>query len=238
MTLILALVCKDGVVVAADSQGTTVTVGAAMRTEETKLYRLNTAPVVVGCAGAVGVAQNIGTALLGMKKATYTKPISNSRSKFRTTISQVLKLAEQNYVPIDKAVGPPVCDTLIAGYTDGEAWLLEVNRNAGDEQHEQRGFCALGSGGPYAHYACGSMRHRAVQELGMREAQVLAFRTIDTAIDVSAFGLGGPVQMWVIDGKGARPVDDGDLKVLATTANLWKAMETESLVEAVQAQQQ
>jgi hypothetical protein len=179
------------------------------------------------------VAQNVRAALEAMKRDVHVKSIAQSRSKYRTAVSRVLKLAEQDYVPIDKAIGPPACDTLICGYTDGVPWLLEINCNGGDEQHEQRGFCALGSGGPFAHYACASLQHHAVRDLGMMAAQVLAYRTIETAIEVAAFGLGGPVQMWLIDAEGARSVTDGDLEVIGHTANLWKAMEAESLAGAV-----
>jgi hypothetical protein len=206
-----------------------------MRTLEDKLYQLHDAPVVVGCSGAVGVAQNVRTALEGMKRDVLVTPIAKSKGKFQTTISKVLKIAEQNYVPIDKAIGPPVCDTLISGYTGGESWLVEVDRNGGVEQHEQRGFCALGSGGPFAHFACASMQHHAVRELGARGAQVLAYRTIDTAIAVAAFGLGPPVQMWVIDADGARRVEDDELQVISHTADVWKAMEAEALAGVVQA---
>lgn len=239
MTLILGLACQDGVVVAADSQGTTTGMGQPpMRTFEDKLYQLHKARIVVGCAGAVGVAQNVRAALEGMKRAVLEKPIADSRIKFQTTISNVLRLANQNYVEIDKTIGPPICDTLIAGYMDGKACLLEVEPNGGAEQHEQRGFCALGGGHPYAHFACASMQHHAVRELGMEAAQVLAYRTIETAIDVAAYGLGGPVQMWVIDSRGARKLEGATLNVIRDTANTWKTLEKEFLAEAIERQSQ
>lgn len=209
-----------------------------MRTLEDKLYQLHDAPVVVGCSGAVGVAQNVRTTLEGMKKDVLKKSVADLRVKFRTRISKVLKIAKQSYVEIDKTMGAPVCDTLVAGYADGEACLLEVSRNGGDEQHEQRGFCALGSGGPFAHFACASMQHHAVRELGMQAAQVLAYRTIETAIEVAAFGLGGSVQMWIIDSSGARKVEGAELRVIKHTANTWKKLETEFLAQAIERQAQ
>lgn len=237
MTLILGLACQDGVVMAADSQGTTAGMGQPpMRTVEEKLYQLHEAPVVVGCSGAVGVAQNIRTALEGMKKDVVKKPVANARSNYRSTISKVLKVAQQSHVDIDKTMGPPLCDTLIAGYAAGAACLLEVNRNGGDEQHEHRGFCALGGGGPFAHFACASMQHHAVRELGMRAALALAYRTIETAIEVAAYGLGGPVQLWVIDSDGARKVEGRALDVVRDTANTWKKLETEFLASAIELQ--
>ena len=223
---------------AADSQATFgVGKPQPLRTTEEKLWQVGDAPVVAGISGHVGMAQNVKASLASIPSTELSGRIAKLRPILRNHVVEVLRDAKQSYVPIHQSGGEPICETVIAGYTVGAPWILEINCNGLDEQHEHRGFLALGSGEAFAHFACAAMRHHAVRELGIFHAQVLAFRTIETAIKVAAFGLGPPIQMWTIDDKhGACRVDKDKDTIISHTSEIWKSMETESLVEAVQVQ--
>jgi len=191
--------------------------------------------VVFGVSGQVGMAQKVKAELERIHSNVVSGPIAQSRPTFKKFVFKVLKDAAEHFVPIDATGGKPVCNTVIAGYTDNTPWILEINCNGLDEQHEHRGFLALGTGEAFAHFGCASMQHHAVREMGIRAAQVLALRTIATAIEVAAVGLGPPVQMWVIDANGARQMNEEELKVISDAADLWKGLETEFLTEAIAA---
>lgn len=233
MTLILALACKDGVVVAADSQATFTGSTPQVRVPEQKLWQIRDAPVVFGVSGQVGMAQKVKAELERIHFNVLAGPIAQSRPIFKNFVFKVLKDAAEHFVWIDQTGGKPVCNTVIAGYTGDTPWILEINCNGLDEQHEHRGFLALGSGEAFAHFACASMQHHAVRQMGMRAAQVLAYRTIATAIEVAGEGLGLPVQMWVIDSNGARALDEGELEIISDTVDTWKELETEFLAQAM-----
>lgn len=236
MTLILALACAEGIVVAADRQATFASAGQPTRVTEDKLWQLGDAPVVVGFSGVVGIAQNINAALDKPPKKYQKQSIVKSRGEFNKRISKVLKDAQRHFVRIDPKAGEPECDTLIAGYTEGEPWILEINRNGIAEQHEHRGFHAIGSGEVFARFACAFMYEKEVRNLGLFPAQALAYRTIATAIDVAAWGLGGPIQMWVVDSKDVCRMDERQLQAVRDAVELWKKNERESLIEVVQPQ--
>ena len=235
MTLILALACRDAVVVAADSQATFISPGQPLRATEEKLWQVGEAPVVAGVSGHVGMAQKIRDNLGRVPPSVLQDRIARARPILRNHVCEVLTDAREHFVQAHPSGGDLNTNTIVAGYTVGSPWILEITCNGLDEQHEHRGFMALGSGDAFAHFACASMQHHAVRELGAWAAQVLAYRTIDTAIEVAAIGLGPPVQMWVIDRGGARRVHDDELLVISHTADLWKATEAEALAEVVQA---
>jgi len=238
MTLILALACKDGVVIAADSQATFTGSTPRVRVPEQKLWQIRHAPIVFGVSGQVGMAQKVKTELERIHSNVLSGPIAESRPTFKKFVFKVLKDATEHFVPIDATGGKPICNTIIAGYTDDAPWILEINCNGLDEQHEHRGFFALGSGEAFAHFACASMQHHAVRQMGMRAAQVLAYRTIQTAIEIAAEGLGPPVQMWVIDSSGARALDKGELEIISDTVDTWRELETEFLAQAMRPEEE
>jgi 20S proteasome alpha/beta subunit len=233
MTLILALACSDAVVVAADSQATFTGGGQPLRATEDKLWQVKDAPVVAGVSGHVGTAQKIRQSLAKIHDNVLRGPITAARPILRDHVCKALNDTKDHFIQAHPSGGDLITNTVICGYTVDSPWILEITCNGLDEQHEHRGFMALGSGESFAHFACASMQHHAVRELGAKAAQVLAYRTIDTAIEVAAYGLGGPVQMWLIDANGARAVTEADLQVIGHTANLWKATEAEFLQGAV-----
>jgi len=234
MTLILALACSDGIVIAADSQATFRGTTQPLRLPEQKLWQIRDTAVVFGISGQVGMAQTIKQELERIASGVLRGPIRVSRPILHKHVCDVLREAHERHVPIDpQRGGSPIADTVIVGYAEGTPWILEISRNGLAEQHEHRGFLALGSGEAFAHFACAAMQHHAVRELGIGAAQVLAQRTIATAIEVAGFGLGPPVQMWVIDANGARQMGEDELEAISDTADLGKEVEREFLAEAM-----
>jgi len=230
MTLVLALACKDGLVVASDSQATFPMATQHVRLEEEKLFQLSSAPIVWGGSGQIGMQQDIAIALRDLKKDDLKKSIEKLRFQLANKVRPVLKQAKEQYIEIDPRVSRPVAHTLICGHTDGRFWILEIDPNGMVEQHEHRGFAAIGSAAEFAYYAYVSLKHHDVPQRRLCEGQVLAYRTIWTAIQVTAYGLAEPVRMWIINKDGAFRVSEGDMTVIGHAVDLCKKKEVEDLI--------
>jgi hypothetical protein len=75
------------------------------------------------------------------------------------------------------------------------------------------------------------MRHYATEDLTLEKGLKLAYRTIQTTIDVSPAGVGPPVQMAVCDASGARILDSDEINEIALAVDGWKVLERETLTE-------
>lgn len=236
MTLIVGLNCADGLVIASDSQATFLIPGQPVSQTETKLWQVRDTPIIWGVSGHVGLQQKIGLELEAMDPGLLGQSISRLRPRLVRVIVPILKQAAADFVnlPSPERVPPSCADLLICGYTAGERWILEIERGGADEQHEHRGMCAIGSGSALAYYAMESLRHHDVAQRNVFHGQVIAYRVLDAAIRAAAFGLGPPVQMWVITDKGAEQLSEVRLREIEHTVGLWKHIEVETLAQTLE----
>lgn len=229
MTLIVALRCKDGVVIASDSQATFTQLGQPAKMPTQKLFALGKY-AAWGTAGDVGLQQKIADTL-----AAYPAPgiwqndVAEIREKFKEVVLPVMKKAWSEYIPAAQGLPVPTAHIVAAGFTKQRPWILEIDPNGTDTLHDSFGFCAIGSGGLFAHHAVVDIRHHSVQEQSTFYGEVLAHRVVSSAIDCAAFGLGGPVQMWALTAKGAEELDSARLKEVEDSVALWKELEIETL---------
>jgi hypothetical protein len=95
--------------------------------------------------------------------------------------------------------------------------------------HTEHRFYAVGSGGEFASVAHGLMSHYISDDLTLEHGKLLAYRTIDTTINVSSSGVGPPVQIAICDNNGPRILDDDEIKAVSTAVDRWKELEVETL---------
>ena len=231
MTLIVGLCCADGLVVASDSQATASTSGQPTRHSTQKLFPLGDS-IVWGAAGYEGVMQRIRQELDKLTKAEpaqLKKPISALRARLVKTVVPVIKEVSGNYVPVGGRELPPLANVLFCGHTDGKPWILEIPSEGIDQQHEESGFCAVGSGDIFAHFAYNALRHHGIRQRTVDQATWLAYRLLDDAIEVAGYGLGPPIQMWLIRDGTAKRLSDEEIKGIRDGVQLWKSAEAETL---------
>lgn len=58
---------------------------------------------------------------------------------------------------------------------------------------------------------------------------MLAYRTIDTTIEVSSHGVGPPVQIAVCDDNGTHVLTDEEISQIGTAVDRWKVLEADTL---------
>ena len=64
------------------------------------------------------------------------------------------------------------------------------------------------------------------------ESRLIAYRVIDAAIQTSASGVGGQIQMWYVDAVGAHKADDGEITEIQSLVGGWQDEEGKVLDRA------
>lgn len=239
MTLILALACADGIVMASDGQATFSTTGQPVRQPMQKIHSLASCVLWAG-AGDVGLLQKIGYALESLEATKLTLPIKGLRPMLFNTVRPVILEAVQAFIPVGPNPQPAMADVLFCGYSGDDPWILEITHTASDVQHEEIGFAAIGSADIFPYFALTSLAHYGVRQRSTAEGQLIAYRVLDDAINTAAYGIGTPIQISVVDRPSdaaqpgrARPLSIDELRALQEAVTGWKKTETDSLAETL-----
>lgn len=239
MTVAIGLVCKDGVLVAADSMGSEVSIATVSR----KVRPFAKAPCIWTASGSVYVMEE---AIPELHKLDSNGPDSSPlscltapdlgalRNQLKNAIHKSMKTAYASALsatPLPAGLVPPAFATtfLMLGYAQGTPWFLEFAPDGQINWHTESGYYATGSGGPFATVALGLMQHYVKSELSLEDGKLLAFRTIQTTIEVSSGGVGPPVQIAVCDDSGPRVLGDAEMNAVADSVERWKTLESDSL---------
>lgn len=180
-TTILGIVCKDGVVMAADRQ---VTAGhIAMRKDEKKVFTINDYLVLSGC-GIAGDIQRVPKILSAELK------LKELRSKSRPTVKNAASLlSNMAYSGIRQpSMIPQQAGFLLAGYNpDGTIELYSIEP-AGSVAEIKDYDANMGSGMPYV--------------LGLLERQYKKGMTIEQGIELAKEALKSSTQRDTASGYG------------------------------------
>ena len=228
MTLIVAAACKDGVVVAADSQ---ITAGQATRFTSKKLRQMGSR-IIWGAAGTVGVTQVIEQSL---EKHDWggagAEPIEELRNKLVDIVNPVQRRMLATWVQLP-GTDPPHAELLFAGYTAGQAWIFGIGRNGSAEIRSQEGFAAIGSGGAFANVALASLAHYDLPNTGVELGSALIYRAMEDIIRTSAHGVDFPIRVGVVTSGNTRLLDQWECDRIARDANYIGELEAEAVRNA------
>lgn len=230
MTLILALVCSDGIVMASDGQTTFFTEAGPMRLPTEKKIQCHKDRFLWGGSGDVGLFQKIGLVLADITDGDLKKHIPKLRPVIRAKVIGEQKAAAGSYLPIEPNKFPkPTAHVLFAGHDDGTSWILEIDPNGTDTQLEDYGFAAVGGG---AHFAYRVLSGFGKHPWSLEAGKIVCYKVIHEAINVAAFGLGHPIQMWELP-KGKKPscLSADDIKGVRDTYGSWVQVQLEELGE-------
>lgn len=236
MTLILTLECADGVILASDSQATIGTNGQPLRGTVEKLY-MPWSNVAWGGSGDTGVLQHVDHALRAnhahadclTKKSAYEireALCATVRNSVKTALSGLIQLPGHEI---------PTTGYLFTGIATDGPFIFEIGADLRDQDHEQAGYSAIGSGDIFPYFALASLAHFNVRQHTVSGANLIAYRIVEDACTAAASGLGLPVQLVEIcrpDGANKaqlRQLSANDLKILADKVTEWKLLESETL---------
>lgn len=216
MTLISALICTDGIVMASDGQSTFPTAAGFMRLPSEKIKKIGER-VLWGGAGDVGLLQKIEITLCNLKPEIWARPIGRLRPDIRAGALGEQKASATTFLPVVKEFPQPTAHVLFAGYDKGTPWILEIDPNGSDTQLEGYGFAAVGSG---AHFVYGVLSGFGKHTWTLETGKILSYKIIHEAINVAAFGLGPPLQMWELP-KGGAPTPVANIAGIRDAYESW-----------------
>jgi proteasome beta subunit len=228
MTLVLALRCRDGVVLASDGQATTDAAGQPTRQPVRKLFGAG-GRVAWGAAGSIGLQQSLADALAEHEHdivAAKTPP--RLRRQLTDLVLPIQQRALRDFVA-QPGSQPPDLACIFCWYDTSGAGILSVPRTGSDHQLHDR-HAAVGTGDIFADFAMASVAHLDTLRLSLEQAKMVAYKTVTDAIDVAAIYLGPPIQMYVVTQSGASEVPRTELEGgLADSVEAWKERQRESL---------
>lgn len=226
MTLVLAIRCREGVVLASDGQATTDAAGQPTRLAVQKLFDLR-GRIAWGAAGSVGLQQALAERLADEAENVLAHP--DPRPALADAVIPIQQRALRDFVPHPGAQPPDLACVFCWLDAAGTPRIFSVPRTGSDHQlHE--GHAAVGTGDIFADFAMVSIAHLGTPSLTLEQAKMVALKAIDDAISVAAVYLGPPIQMSVITAAGVRTVPRGEIEgALSDSVDAWKARQRETL---------
>lgn len=226
MTLVLAIRCREGVVLASDGQATTDAAGQPTRQSVQKLFDLG-GRIAWGAAGSVGLQQALAERFAAELEHVVAEP--DPRAALVDAVIPIQQRALRDFVAHPGAHPPDLACVFCWLGADGRPRIFSVPRTGSDHQLHD-GHAAVGTGDIFADFAMVSVAHLGTPDLSLEQAKMVAFKAIADAIDVAAVYLGPPIQMAVVTAAGVRAVPKTEIEGgLSDSVDAWKARQRETL---------
>ncbi len=225
MTLILAIPATDGLIVASDSQ---ITIGE-VRTPGQKIYRLNERCLWAG-AGELALVQRVGEHFGALPQDAH---LANLRDQLAASIKQCVT----ELVQLDFRLQflPPDPERLLQlHYAD--FIFAELGREPELLHISSLGSPRMVPGPALAWWAAAtSFAYALLQKYQGRsltpaKAAILAYKVIEETIEVGAYGLGTPIDVWQITRAGVKQLAAAELADLAVAAHELREKEIQLLI--------
>lgn len=222
MTVVLASVCRDGVVLGSDSQITDKERGMTYPAE--KLHPLGEL-AAWGGSGARSVLVDVERCFNEHSAAILEAPDIG-----RALQEQVIPILRRHYdtfipdVPGEEGGGTPSAYVMAAGWRDGEPWIVEITPAGMIGHYADIGFHAIGSGAPMAQQAGSLLSHFHFADRSMRFGCAALLRVLQ-ALDLTSASVGEPFSLCRIDAKGAWRLSDEDIEQVGEDVRRWEKAE-------------
>lgn len=222
MTVVLAVKCADGVVMAADSQVTDSARGMSYPAQKLHAFGTHAAWGGSGARSVLGELQEIF--------AEDAVAILDSRDVSRELQERVLPVLKHHYdnfieeIPGEETAGTPSAYVLAAGYAHDDPFIIEVNPNAMVSHHEEVGFHAIGSGAPMAQQAGALLAHFRMTERPVEYGVLAAVRVID-ALALTSPSVGAEVDVARIVPEGATHLEPDEVEEVREQVKRWTEQE-------------
>ncbi|KIE57798.1 hypothetical protein A946_11245 [Methylacidiphilum kamchatkense Kam1] len=222
MTLILVLPAQDGIVMASDGQ---ITLGM-VRWPGQKIQRLNNR-CIWAASGELALIQLV-------EERLRTLPLDAPIPQLRNSICQITRQCVTELLQLDFRTGflpkdPNLLlqllqlhpgDFVFAEVTPSPG-VLHVLLNGTAEWITDRPF-ASGSGDMFAYALLQKYQGLA---LDVRRASLLAYKVLEEAIAVGAYGLGPPIDLWQVTSGGIKQLGESERAALEDAARVLREEE-------------
>jgi len=207
MTLIIALKCKDGIVMASDGQATGFSTGGPIRQKIQKIFKL-TDNILFGASGSVGTVQKSKEIFERFAQQLNNKFDLDIRDQIRQSLFQIMKNEFDRHKAFHgKSEGAPLADILICiKLKNGNCKIWHITPDCAEEFLDELGYGCSGIGDTFAYTL---LKNYYSPEMDIERGKLVAYRVIKEAIEIGAFGLGEPIDIWTLN------KETGEIKELA-----------------------
>jgi 20S proteasome alpha/beta subunit len=240
VTLIAAMCCDSGVVIASDSKGTEASTGNLAVDQSyliQKLFTLGT-HFAWGATGSAGISERLDAALTADYRGSqglYARATPQVQDRFRQVARDVVKHEIESIpMPLQQAlaIGAFPRNTFVfVGWLNNGPFICEVTWDAQLSYYTQRGFHATGSAGLAALSTYAMLEHQDLRNASLEMVRVALYRVADTCIRSCAGAVGPPIQMIEVTQHSAKLLTSEELKATADTVTLWEGAEHAALRE-------
>lgn len=226
MTVVLAIKCANGIVLASDSQITDP--GRGLSYPAQKLHPLG-GHAAWGGSGSRAVLYDIEQIFHDEAEA-----VMEAKNVGHALQAKVLPVFKHHYdsfipqVPGQEKAGTPATYILAAGYVGDEPFIIDLDPNGLLGHHEVTGFQAIGSGAPMAQQAHALLAHFRMTERDLDYGVVGALRVLD-ALDASSPSVGGPMDICRLTPEGAHHLSPDEVEDVRRQVNRWVDLEQKAL---------
>ena len=222
MTVVLATVCRDGVVLGSDSQITDK--GRGMTYPAEKLHPLGK----LAAWGGSGARSELTDVERSFNETTTA--ILEAPDIGRALQGLVLPILRHHYdtfipdVPGDEGGGTPSAYVMAAGWRNGEPWILEITPSGMIGHYADIGFHAIGSGAAMAQQAGSLLSHFHLSERSVRFGCAAVLRVL-RALDLTSASVGKPFSLCRIDAEGAHHLSEEEIEEVSDVVRRWEDAE-------------
>ncbi|CAN5219029.1 hypothetical protein BH24ACT10_BH24ACT10_16590 [soil metagenome] len=226
MTVVVSVVCSDGVVIGADTQITDSDRGMSYPGQKLQEMGRHAA---WGGSGARAVLTDLEKIFGEEAEAICAAPDVGRALQERTL--PVLKHHYENFIPDvpgEELKGGPSAWVHAVGWTDGGPWIVEITPSGMVGRYEDIGFHAVGSGAPMAQQAGALLSHVDLVERSVRHGVVGIVRVID-ALRVSSPSVGLEIDVCTLTESGAHHLTDREIEAARKDVRRWRDLERRAL---------
>jgi 20S proteasome alpha/beta subunit len=226
MTVVLAIRCVNGIVLASDSQITDP--GRGLSYPAQKLHPLGE-HAAWGGSGSRAALYDIEQVFNDEADAIIEE--KNLGHALQARVLPILKHHYENFiseVPGQEAAGTPATYILAAGYAGEVPFIVDLDPNGLVAHHEETGFQAIGSGAPMAQQAHALLSHFRMTEREIDYGVVAALRVLD-ALDATSPSVGGPMDLCRITPDGAHHLSPKEVDGIRRQVGRWVELEHQAL---------
>ncbi len=227
MTLIVALGCKDGIIMASDGQATGGSIGGPIRMPIQKIFKVNK-NVLFGAAGSVGLIQRSRDHIYLFSEKLEEEWDYDLMEKVRNSLLDVYKNEIDRHrvfykgTPQEDISNAPSADVLLCKFSNNQKTIWHISPDCSDERLDEIGYGCSGIGAIFAHTL---LKNYSVKELDVEKGKLVAYRVIKEAIEIGAYGLGEPIDIWTITNNNIERISQKELMGINDTYNSWKEVE-------------
>lgn len=200
MTIISAIPAKDGVVMASDGQ---ITCSDDIRAIGKKIFQLNKKSLWAA-SGRSALIQRVQEQFSPLSQS------GDSLEAIRDDLARTIKKCVNDLYQLDQQ--PPQEGFVFVEYID-EPRILQISVT-GTPEWVTTGPFAIGIGRMFAHALLQKYANLFPAKIDIQRASLLAFKIIEEAIEVGAYGLGPPIDIWQLTANEIKNLSEEEISAL------------------------